>query len=123
LHQRVSLHRIGRRCPKSGETLLARCSTPLLRDATRCALTRAETHGWSPATVRGVLRGLALVLAAYPADAADTPVLLSQVRTLLRPHRSSSAARVAEVLGDLQLLADDTHTSDPCACREPRHRL
>ncbi len=94
-----------RRTTPSLETLLARCATPLLRDVTRCALTRAETHGWSPATVRGVLRGLALVLAT---QRANTPVLLSQVRTLLQPHRSSSAARVAEVLDDLQLLADDT---------------
>lgn len=90
----------------SPERLLARCTTPLLQDATRCALTRAEAHGWSPATVWGVARGLALVLHTH--RDVDVPVPLTAVRRLLKPHRHSSATRVAEVLDDLGLLADDT---------------
>lgn len=86
--------------------MLARCATPLLRNATRAALTRAEVHGWSPATVWGVARGLALVLP--PGRDPEAPAALTEVRRLLRPHRASSATRVAEVLDDLGLLNDDT---------------
>jgi hypothetical protein len=85
--------------------MLARCATPLQRTATRAALTRAEVHGWSPATVWGVARGLALVL---PPGRDGKPVAMTEVRRLLRPHRASSATRVAEVLDDLGLLDDDT---------------
>ncbi len=85
--------------------LLARCETAELLRATHRALALAELHGWSAATLKGVVRGLRLVLAEH---GADTPVRLSTVRVRLQPHRHCSAARVAQVLADVQLLSDDT---------------
>lgn len=87
------------------ESLTASCATPLLLNASRRALAPAEAHGWSSATLTGVLRGLKLVLAEHD---ADDLVRLSAVRTRLRPHRHCSAIRVADVLADLELLTDDT---------------
>lgn len=51
------------------DRLLARCETAQLRRATHRALALAELHGWSAATLKGVLRGLRLVLADHGADA------------------------------------------------------
>ena len=69
----------------------------LARPATR------RGQGWSRTTLRGVLDGLATVLRDLPSGAR---VPMSEVRD--RPHRDVSRPRLAEVLGDLGLLHDDS---------------
>jgi integrase len=76
---------------------------PALAAAARHAQQLAEARGWSRTTLRGVLDGLATVLRGLPAGAA---VPMSEVRS--RPHKDVSRPRLAEVLGDLGLLRDDS---------------
>ena len=87
------------------EMLMQRCDTPLLLAATGCAIDLAEARGWSAATIAGVFYGLKAVLDGHTGDG---PVPLSQVRRRVRPRSHSSATRIAEVLGALELLHDDT---------------
>jgi hypothetical protein len=77
----------------------------LLLAAGRRAIALAEAHGWSPATVTGVLYGLKDVPAGH---AGTDPIPLSEVRQRLRRRSHSSVTRVAAVVGDLGLLHDDT---------------
>ncbi len=79
---------------------------PALAAAARHAQQLAEASGWSRTTLRGVLDGLATVLRGLPTDAG---VPMSEVRD--RPHRDVSRPRLAEVLGDLGLLHDDSTTA------------
>jgi integrase len=76
---------------------------PALAAAARHAQQLAEARGWSRTTLRGVLDGLATVLRDLPSGAR---VPMSEVRG--RPHRDVSRPRLAEVLGDLGLLRDDS---------------
>jgi hypothetical protein len=76
---------------------------PALASAARHAQQLAEARGWSRTTLRGVLDGLATVLRDLPSGAR---VPMSEVRD--RPHRDVSRPRLAEVLGDLGLLRDDS---------------
>jgi hypothetical protein len=76
---------------------------PVLAAAARHAQELAEARGWSRTTLRGVLDGLATVFRDLPAGAR---VPMSEVRG--RPHRDVSRPRLAEVLGDLGLLNDDS---------------
>jgi hypothetical protein len=87
------------------EMLMQRCDTPLPLAATRCAIVLAEARGWSAATITGVFYGLKAVLDGH---AGEDLVLLSEVRERARPRSHSSAARIAEVLAELELLHDDT---------------
>jgi len=73
---------------------------PALAAAARRAQQLAEARG---TTLRGVLDGLATVLRDLPSGAR---VPMSEVRD--RPHRDVSRPRLAEVLGDLGLLRDDS---------------
>src|SRR5262249_56033824 len=73
--------------------------------ATRCAIGLAEARGWSAATVAGVFYGLKTVLDGHTGDG---PVPLSQVRQRAWPRSHSSAARIAEVLAELEMLHEDT---------------
>jgi hypothetical protein len=76
---------------------------PALAAAGRHAQQLAEARGWSRTTLRGVLDGLTTVLRDLPAGAR---VPMSEVRS--RPHPDVSRPRLAEVLGDLGLLRDDS---------------
>src|SRR5207237_505891 len=76
---------------------------PALASAARHAQQLAEARGWSRTTLRGVLDGLATVLRGLPSGAR---VPMSEVRD--GPHRDVSRPRLAEVLGDLGLLHDDS---------------
>ncbi len=76
---------------------------PALAAAAEHAQQLAEARGWSRTTLRGVLDGLATVLRDLPSGAR---VPMSEVRS--RPHQDVSRPRLAEVLGDLGLLHDDS---------------
>lgn len=79
---------------------------PVLQAAAAHAKDLGQAHGWSESTTRCTLDGLALLLEER---SADQPVLLSEIRT--RTSRHTSAPRVAEVLADLGLFADDSVSS------------
>jgi integrase len=76
---------------------------PVLAAAAARAQQLAEARGWSRTTLRGVLDGLTTVLSGLPAGAR---VPMSEARS--RPHKDVSRPRLAEVLGDLGLLRDDS---------------
>jgi hypothetical protein len=76
---------------------------PALVAAAAHAQQLAEARGWSRTTLRGVLDGLVTVLRGLPSGAR---VPMSEVRD--RPHKDVSRPRLAEVLGDLGLLHDDS---------------
>ena len=76
---------------------------PALAAAAAHAQQLAEARGWSRTTLRGVLDGLATVLRDLP---SGSRVPMSEVRS--RPHPDVSRPRLAEVLGDLGLLHDDS---------------
>jgi len=74
-----------------------------LRAAAFRARQLGEAHGWSPSTIRGAMDGLTVLLIDRP---EGQPVTLTDIRE--RTPRRTSNYRVAEVLGELELLADDT---------------
>jgi len=76
---------------------------PVVRAVATRAVQLGEAHGWTTATVRRVLDGLAVVLESHH---DEEPIALSEVRG--RTPAESSAVRVAEVLADLGWLRDDT---------------
>jgi integrase len=74
-----------------------------LRAAALRAQQLGEAHGWSPSTIRCAMDGLTVLLAGR---ATGEPVTATEIRT--RTPRRASNLRVAEVLSELELLADDT---------------
>jgi integrase len=75
----------------------------LLRTAAEHARQLGQAHGWSPSTIRCTIDGLTALLDDLPAGCR---VRSSQVRA--RIPRKTPILRVTEVLGDLDLLDDDT---------------
>ena len=76
---------------------------PLLRAAAERARQLGEANGWSSSTTRCAIDGLAVLLDGRP---DGERVTLTEIRA--RTPRHTSAPRVAEVLGGLGLLEDDT---------------